>query len=248
MKKKLILLGIHLMVVALVLILTMVTIAWYTNNDKASTSSAVIIAEPLDNIGIEEIPADNIKPYQGQTGLGGEDAPYIATSIVSITYDSTNENDAVTCELSKVSVKKADGVTTIDETTTGFENIVDFFTISVTVVELNNDNTVSSKKGTYYPNSDGVLVDSQGKALCYQDEDYFSVTPSEKPNKQTCTAYLQLELIFLDKLSYDKVTNPNSTNKITAFKFSDYEYMGSTFYASFVIGVEEGYGQTTPTT
>ena len=36
MKKKLILLGIHLTAVALVLILTMVTLAWYTKNDTAT--------------------------------------------------------------------------------------------------------------------------------------------------------------------------------------------------------------------
>ena len=84
MKKKLILLGIHLTVVALVLILTMVTLAWYTKNETVTTSNTIITAEPIDNLGITEI-VENIVHYKGETGLGGElDAPYIATKIVSI--------------------------------------------------------------------------------------------------------------------------------------------------------------------
>lgn len=240
MKKKLIILGIHLTVVALVLILTMVTLAWYTKNETANTSSAVITAESSDDTGLSDI-VDNILHYQGQTGLGGEfDAPYIATKIIKVTQDSTFVDDAVTCELSSVRVEKADGKTIIDKTTNGFENIVDFFTMRVKVVELNDDNTVSTIKGTFYPNSDGILVNSNGEALHYQDSNYFTISPSEKPNKQTCITYIQLELIFLDETSYSRYTTPDNTEPITAFKFSDYEYMGSTFYTTFTVGIEEG--------
>lgn len=233
------LLGIHLSVVALVLILTIVTLAWYTKNETANTSNAVIVAEPIDGVGLEDI-VDNIVQYKGETGQGGQDAPYIATKIVSITQESTYVDDAVTCALSRVRVVLPDeNNTEINESTSGYENIVDLFTFRVKVVTLNEDNTVNEVKGVFYPSDDGVLVDSNGNALTYQDDNYFTVTHEALSIKKTCTSTLQLELIFLDEASYKAYTSPGS-GEITSFAFSSYDYMGSTFYATFEIGMEEG--------
>ena len=234
MKKKLILLGIHLTAVALVLILTMVTLAWYTKNDTADTSETVITAQPIDDIGITDI-VDNIVQYKGETGLGGIDAPYVATKIIEISQESSYPNDAVTCELTNVWIKKANG-TEIKSTTEGFANIERFFTHRVKVVyrDENNEYVV---KGTFYPNENGVLVDEDGNPLTYQDENYFNVSGTFK---KQCTALIRLDLIFLDEASYVEYTTNGVTENVTAFKFSDYEYMGSTFYATFVIGMDEG--------
>ena len=240
MKKKLILVGIHLTVVALVLVLTMVTLAWYTKNDTANTSNTVITAEPIDDLGITDI-VDNIVPYKGQTGLGGEDAPYVATKIISVSQESSKYNDAVTCELTNLSVDLANG-TTIDSSTEGFENIRDFFTLRVKVVTLGENNTVDTVKGVFFPNEKGVLQYQDGdelKNLRYQDSTFFNVSSDGLSLKKTCTAYLQLELIFLDEGSYSIYTSAGSNEGMTPFKFSDLEYMGSTFHATFKLGLEE---------
>ena len=236
MKKKLILLGIHLTVVALVLILTMVTLAWYTKNETVTTSNTIITAEPIDNLGITEI-VENIVHYKGETGLGGElDAPYIATKIVSISQESKHVNDAVTCALTNVSIKLANGeaVTTAPE---GFDSIADAFTFRISVVTLDADNKVESVKGVFYPNENDILVDSAGKALTYQSS-FFDV--DRKVLSATCTATIRIELIFLDEASYVKYTTPDAPGEIIPFSFSDYKYMGSTFYANFSLGVDEG--------
>lgn len=240
MKKKLLLLGIHLTVVALVLILTMVTLAWYTKNETAETSNAVIIAEPIDGVGITDFP-DNIEAYKGQTGLGGEDAPYIATKLIEISIESSKYNDAVTCELTNLSVDLANG-TTIDSSTKGFENIRDFFTLRIKIVTLGENNTVDTEKGVFFPNEKGVLQYQDGdelKNLRYQDTTFFNVSSDGLSLKKTCSAYMQLELIFLDESSYSIYTSAGSNEGMTPFKFSDLEYMGSTFHATFKLGLEE---------
>ena len=236
MKKKLIFLGIHLTAVALVLILTMVTLAWYTKNDTANTSQTVITAKPIDDIGITDI-VDNIVQYKGETGLGGLDAPYVATKIIEISQESSYPNDAVTCELTNISVVKANKQE-INGTTAGFENIEQYFTFRVKVVYLDENNEYAVK-GTFYPDENGVLVDADDKTtpLTYQDENYFNVSGTLK---KQCTALIRLDLIFLDESSYAEYTTNGVTENVTAFKFSDYEYMGSTFYATFVIGMDEG--------
>ena len=235
MKKKLIILDLHLTVVALVLILTMVSLAWYTENDKADTSSAVITAEPLDDLDITDI-VDNIDHYKGQTGLGGEDAPYIATKIIRVSQESTNADDAVTCNLENVRVVLANGkeVTTPP---TGFSSIGKCFTFRVNVVTLGEGNTVEMVKGVFYPDEKGVLRQGED-ALYYQDENYFSVSDSDSSSAKICTTHFQLEMIFLDENSYSNYITPNSNEKITPFAFSDYDYMGSKFYAVFVLGME----------
>ena len=45
-------------------------------------------------------------------------------------------------------------------------------------------------------------------------------------------------LYYQDENSYSNYITPNSNEKITPFAFSDYDYMGSTFYAVFVLGME----------
>ena len=243
MKKKLLLLGIHLTVVALVLILTMVTLAWYTKNETAETSNAVIVAEPIDDMGITDI-VDNIVPYKGQTGLGGEDAPYVATKIIYISQESQRSTDAVTCELTNLKVKLANG-TIIDSSTSGFENMRDFFTLRVKVVTLGENNTVNEIKGVFFPNEDGILQyydedEEEMVNLNYQDENFFTVTSNGALSlKKTCTTYFQLELIFLDENSYSIYTSANNVEQMFPFKFSDLEYMGSTFYSTFKLGLEE---------
>ena len=75
----------------------------------------------------------------------------------------------------------------------------------------------------------------------FQDETYFSVTESiASANTKTCSTYIQLELIFLDETSYTNATAPGNTGTITPFRFSSYDYMGSTFFAKFALGMEEG--------
>ena len=236
MKKKLIFLGIHLTVVALVLILTMVTLAWYTKSETGEASNAVIVAEPLNNVSITDI-VDNIIPYKGQTGLGGADAPYIATKILSISQESKNAGDAVTCILANVSVTLP-GETEVREE---YKDITDAFTLRVKVVELDGDNNVTNVKGIFYPDANDVLVDSEQNKLLFQDETYFSVTESNaSANAKTCSTYIQLELIFLDEASYTNATTPGNAGTITPFRFSSYDYMGSTFSARFALGMEEG--------
>ena len=105
-------------------------------------------------------------------------------------------------------------------------------------VEFDRDeNNEYVVKGTFYPNENGVLVDEDGNPLTYQDENYFNVSGTFK---KQCTALIRLDLIFLDEASYVEYTTNGVTENVTAFKFSDYEYMGSTFYATFVIGMDEG--------
>ena len=239
MKKKLIFLGIHLTVVALVLILTMVTLAWYTKSETGEASNAVIVAEPLNNVSITDI-VDNIIPYKGQTGLGGADAPYIATKILSISQESKNAGDAVTCILANVSVTLPNE-TQITTNTEGYEDLLNSFTLRVKVVELDGDNNVTNVKGIFYPDANDVLVDSEQNKLLFQDETYFSVTESNaSANAKTCSTYIQLELIFLDEASYTNATTPGNAGTITPFRFSSYDYMGSTFSARFALGMEEG--------
>ena len=238
MKKKLIILGIHLTVVALVLILTMVTLAWYTSSDKVEANNAVITAEPQDNINIEEIPS-NINHYSGQTGLGGEDAPYVATKIYLIRQESKHADDAVTCNLNNVSVKLANG-NTITEATEGFSDILDAFTFRVSVVEIDENNQVTNTKGVFYPGENGILVDSDNNELYYQDENFFTVEGNAPSTTKICFTHIQIELIFLDEESYNNATSAGENAEITPFRFSSYDYMGSTFNATFALGKEEG--------
>ena len=237
MKKRLIILGIHLAVVALVLILTMVTLAWYTKNDSANTSSAVITAESQDNIGIEEIPSSNTH-YSGQTGLGGEDAPYIANKILLITQESKHTDDAVTCSLKSISVKLANG-NEINGSTEGFSDILDAFTFRVIIVEIDENNQITNRKGVFYPSESGILVDEDKNELYFQNENFFIVEENALSNSKTCSTHILIELIFLDEESYSNYPPADENVEITPFRFSSYNYMGSTFYATFALGKEE---------
>lgn len=241
MKKKLALLGIHLTVVALVLILTMVTLAWYTKNETVDTSQVVITAEGLDQLGAVDHP-DNIINYKGETGLGNigdPDAPYIATKVISIAQESKYSDDQVLCYLSNIYVKMPND-TIINDQTEGFSNIYDAFTCRVKVVkpETDEDGKVTyTTLGVFSPNEEGMLMDEDGNPLTFQDENYFELSDYDlSENSYICSTMINIELIFLDEEGYSK----SASERTTPFLFSSYDYMGAVFYATFTLGLEQG--------
>ena len=248
MKKKLILLGIHLTVVALVLILTMVTLAWYTKSETADTSQVVITAEGLDQIGATDHP-DNIINYKGETGLGGlgdPDAPYIATKVISVSYESKHADDAIICGLSNISVKLPDNAPNATDQAEDLSDVSSAFTFRVKVVEpvtdINGD-TQYQTLGIFHSNEEGILVDEEGNPLYFQNETYFEKGEyNASKNSYVCSAMLNIELIFLDEESYAK----DPADRTTPFRFSSYDYMGCTFSVNFMLGLDQGSTPSTP--
>ncbi len=238
MKKKIILMSIYLVVVASVLALTTVAFAWYTSNTEVNVTPTTITSMEVEGAGVEDV-VDNIAQYKGETGLGGEnDKPYIATKILSVEHDVSSVSagtDVVTCNFKEFSVTLPTGEEVVDD------NITSHFTFRIVVVKLDSNNTVTYESEYYYPGADGVVVNADGKALKYSDTNYF--TPDSGTGiKKTYRGYIQLQLVFLDEQSYKNYcdTTPG-TDDITPFKFSDYQYMGSTFHASFEVGFDTLY-------
>ncbi len=231
MKKKIILMGIYLVAIALVLALTIVTFAWYTSNKEVNVTPTSVVSMKIDGAGIEDV-IDNFEQYKGETGIGGgDDAPYVATKILNVEQVSSNANDVLTCNFKSFSVRLPSGKEVVDDA------IDKHFTFRISVVEINDKKEVTNVLGTFYPSSDGIVVDEAGKALKYRDESYFTVTGSSL--KSTCSTYVQLQLIFLDEQSYQLVTDGVANEETpTPFHYSGYEYMGSTFFASFELGMD----------
>lgn len=240
MKKRLIILAIHLIVIALVLILTMVSLAWYTSSATGSANNAIITAEGVDGVGITDI-ADNIVHYKGETGLGGQDKPYVAQKIMSIEQTSKSIKDVMVCNVDDVYVIMPDN-TKITYSTEGFENIKSSITYRIKIVDIDENNQVTNVRGTFAPDENGMMIndnealEESERKLRYQDETYFSVEKSL--TSATCKTTAMLEIIFLDAESYVNYLD-GKIEDVTPFMFSDYDYMGAKFFIEISIGLDQ---------
>lgn len=222
MKKKIVVLGIQLMVVAAVLILTVVSYAWYTANSSVRTENVIITSSSWTNVTISGV-IDDAVPYMGQTGTGyigdsagGADAPYRATKTMDLNCSPVGDNYAIFAELSSVTVTKSDGEV-LDESNT--PNINGNFTWRLCVLDENGGVLT-----VLNPSENGFVVDTNN------ENSYYYVT-------EETVIKIRFEIYFLDPISF-AAWNESSYDAITPFAFSDYLYMGSVFGVKIQLGLD----------
>ena len=220
MKKKLLVIGIQIIVIAIVLTATAITLAWFVSNTNLEADSVSINSKEWGNAEITDV-SEDIAPYIGQTGLGypgyaEEDAPYSAKKTVSVQVQPNGLNSAFYVNLDEVRIVKSDG-TSIDGTV--MEDITSCFYWQIYL--LDDNFTVTE---TYYASDDGFIRSkSDGEPLKVLVSKTFNIT---------------IEVFFLDPDSY-RNWNSGAYESVNAFRFHDYEFMNAVFSLSFAIGVDK---------
>lgn len=219
MKKKLLVIGIQIIVIAIVLTATAVSLAWFVSNRNLEVDSVSISSKEWGNAEITDV-SEDITPYIGQTGLGypgymEEDAPYSAKKTVSVHVQPNGLNSAFYVNLDEVRIVKSDG-TTIDGSV--MEDITSCFYWQIYL--LDDNFTVTE---TYYASDDGFIRKSDGETLKVLVSKTYNIT---------------IEVFFLDPTSYSN-WNSGVYESVNAFRFHDYEFMNAVFSLSFAIGVDK---------
>lgn len=225
MKKKLLLLGIQIIVIAIVLTATAITLAWFVSNKNLEVRSVTVSSKSWGNAVITDI-SEDITPYIGQTGLGypgfmEDDAPYSAKKTLSVQVKPNGLNSAFYVSLDQVTIEKSDG-SKIDNSV--MEDIDSCFYWQIYLLDDNFAIT-----DTYYASDDGFIRSkTDGTTLDVLVPKTFNLT---------------IEVFFLDPVSYLNWSN-GIYESVNAFRFHDYEFMNAVFSLSFAIGVDKPMPET----
>ena len=227
LSKKVLVLLIQIFVVALALIMTVSTYAWYTSNTRVDVAQTTVQSAAGANTEIISETSPEFDTYMGQDGTDKEDnATYYVDKNLRVTFTPLSGTSAVQINFVSIAIAKAKGG--------GHDS-------------SNDDTVIPSFTWRLLYDADG---EGENPALVYQpDENGFAYTvingdPSYITVTEAVTMSLTFRLIYLDDESYQNYLEHSAEDdtpfiNVTPFRYSGYDYMRSTFTVTFEIGVDQ---------
>lgn len=241
--RKILIVSIQLLLVAVTLALSVASFAWYLSNQRVEVTVTTVTAQKWGNVEITpEPPGISISPYMGQTGVwsgesGDKDEPYGTIRMFRLKYAYEGAPMRLYIKLSAATVTKGgSGGTTIDNghMPEGYslENVEESFTWRAEII-------------------DGAETPATLYRLAPSDEQGFAkvtwISESESEAGQTVgehyhitesmDALIRLEIVFLKEDWYLRAISDSHDNR-NPFFFSDTSYMGSLFTLVFDMGCD----------